>query len=99
MEEKKNSLILVIIKIILLVLGFAAMVGFIAHFVMGIRDSLFADDIITAQDRIAGAYQFIRMLLCGLIALAFFIPTIFLKVDIIPEKLKNFFKKKEFKEE
>ena len=92
MEENKNSLVLKIIKGVLLLLGVVAMIGFIAHFIMGIRDSLFNDDVITAQDRIKGAYQFLRMVLAGLVALCFFVPTIFIKVNLLPEHL---FKKKE----
>ena len=95
MEEKNKSLVLKIVKGVLLFLGLVAMVGFISHFIMGIRDSLFNNDIITAQDRIKGAYQFIRMVLCGLIALVFFVPTTFIKVDLIPEKFLCIFKKKE----
>ena len=94
-ENKTKSLVLKIIKGVLLALGLIAMIGFISHFIMGIRDSLFHDDIITAQDRINGAYQFIRMLCSGLVALAFFIPTIFIKENVIPDKLLSIFKKKD----
>ena len=92
MEKENNkvtTIILRVLKIALFVLGFAALVGLVTHFICGIRDSLFAEDEITAQDRVASSYQFIRMALCGLIALAFFIPTIFIKVPLLPEKATN----------
>ena len=99
MDNKVKVIILRVVKILLVVLGLAAMVGFVTHFICGIRDSLYNDDIITAQDRVNGAYQFIRMALCGLITLAFIIPTIFIKIPLLPEKansfIKGLFKKKE----
>ena len=92
MDSKVKTIILRVVKWLLLVLGVVAMAGFITHFICGIRDSLFNDDIITAQDRVNGAYQFIRMAICGLIALAFIIPTGFIKVRLLPEKAELFIK-------
>lgn len=101
-ESKAKVIILRIVKIVLLLLGLAAFVGFVTHFAMGIRDSVHANDDITAQDRVVGAYQFIRMALCGLITLAFILPTIAIKVPLLPEKatesIKGLFKKKEKEE-
>ena len=94
MEKENNkvtSIILRVVKIILFILGLAALVGLVTHFILGIRDSLFANDEITAQDRINSSYQFIRMALCGIIALAFFIQTIFIKFPLFPEVVMNFF--------
>lgn len=100
MEKEKSkvvTIILRVVKIVLLVLGLAAFVGLMTHFALGIRDSVHGDDIITAQDRVAGAHQFMRMILCGLITLAFVLPTIAIKVPILPEKVSEFLKNKVFK--
>ena len=100
------KLFLRILKAVLFLLAIAAFVGFIFHFIKGIDGSLHGNDDITAQDRIGGAYQFLRMVQAGLVTLAFLIPTLFIKVPLLPEtwteKIKGFFSKlfhKENKEE
>ena len=94
-QSNVKEILLRVLKIFLLVIGLVSFVGFITHFILGIRDSVTGDDIITAQDRVNGAYQFIRMAGCGLITLAAVLPTVAIKVNIIPEKIKNLFHKKE----
>ena len=75
-----------VLKIVLFVLALAAFVGFIYHFIRGIYCSANGNDEITAQDRIAGAYQFLRMVLAGLVVSACIFPTLAIKVPLLPEK-------------
>ena len=100
------KLFLRILKLVLFLLAAAAFVGFIFHFVKGIDGSLHGNDEITAQDRIGGAYQFLRMVQAGLVTLVFILPTCFIKVSLLPEswseKIKEIWNKifhKENKEE
>ena len=100
------KLFLRILKIVLYVLAAIAFVGFIYHFVRGIYCACNANDLITAQDRIAGAYQFLRMVLAGLVVCACIFPTLAIKVPALPESfnekingLLNKIFKKEAKEE
>ena len=88
-----------ILKYALYVLGAAAVVGFLVFFVSGIYNSLFADDIITAQNRILGAYSFLWMIVCGLVAVATLFPTLAIKEEVyfdnLIANLKKLFEKKE----
>lgn len=88
-----------VLKIVLFVLALAAFVGFIYHFIRGIYCATNGNDEITAQDRIAGSYQFLRMVLAGLVTCACVFPTLAIKVPLLPEslseKIKGLFKKKE----
>lgn len=97
------KLFLRILKITLFLLAIAAFVGFIYHFVRGIYFACNGNDEITAQDRIAGSYEFLRMVFAGLVVSAFIFPTLAIKVNILPdsvnEKIKGLFKKKEKPEE
>ena len=97
------KLFLRILKAVLFLLAIAAFVGFIFHFIKGIDGSLHGNDDITAQDRIGGAYQFLRMVLAGLVTVALVFPTLLIKVPLLPEswneKIKGLFKKKEKPEE
>ena len=86
-----------VLKIVLFVLGAVALVGFFYHFARGIYCSCNGNDEITAQDRLPGAYQFLRMVLSGLVILACILPTIAIKVTLLPEswneKIKAFCKR------
>ena len=62
-----KQILLKILKGIIYVIILAAAVGFIYHFIRGIYCSLFADDVITAQNRVASAYQFLYMAGAGII--------------------------------
>ena len=87
-----------VLKIVLFLLAAVAFVGFIYHFIRGIYCSMNGNDEITAQDRIAGAYQFLRMVLAGLVVCACVFPTLAIKVTLLPEKwnekIKGIFHKK-----
>ena len=84
-----------VLKIVLYVLGVIAFVGFMYHFIRGIYCSCNGNDLITAQDRIAGSYQFLRMVFAGVITCVFIFPTLAIKVPLIPdsanEKVKKVF--------
>ncbi|MGM9859060.1 MAG: hypothetical protein ACI311_07455 [Bacilli bacterium] len=91
------KLFLKILKYTLYVLGVLAIFGFLYFFVSGIINSLFADDIITAQNRIDSAYSFLWMILCGLIAIGTLFPTMAIKEEIFFDdfikKIVGLFKK------
>ena len=74
-----------VLKIVLFTLALATFVGFIYHFARGIYCSTHGNDEITAQDRIAGSYQFLRMVFAGLVTCAFVFPTLAIKVPLLPE--------------
>lgn len=91
------KIVLRVLKAVLFLLAIAAFVGFIYHFIKGIDGSIHGNDEITAQDRIGGAYQFLRMVLAGLVTVALVFPTLLIKVPLLPEswneKIKGFFGK------
>lgn len=90
-----NVLTKKIIKWLLCVIGLVGAVGFLTHFVLGIYNSCVADDIITAQDRVKSAYQFWYMIFAGLVMLVGIIGQTFIKINILPEKIRKIFFKKE----
>jgi len=83
------KLFLKILKYTLYVLGILAIIGFLFFFVSGIYNSLFADDIITAQNRIGGAYSFLWMIVCGLVAIATLFSTMAIKEEIYFDNFIN----------
>lgn len=93
----KNN-ILKALKVFIYVVAVGGAVGFIYHFIGGILGSLFADDVITQQNRIEGAYQFIYMACSGVIMVVALYLTRLVKVDVLPEaaqaKIKAIFTKK-----
>lgn len=86
------------LKVLIYVVILGAAVGFIYHFIRGIQCSLFADDEITAQNRVASAYQFIYMAAAGIVLVGALYSTRLVKVYVLPEtwrnKIKGLFKKK-----
>ena len=86
------------LKVFIYVVAVGGAVGFIYHFIGGILGSLFADDVITAQNRIGGAYQFIYMAGSGIIMVGALYLTRLVKVNVLPEatmaKIKGIFCKK-----
>lgn len=92
----KNN-ILKALKIVIYLIVIGAAVGFVYHFIKGIHCSLFADDVITAQNRIESAYQFLYMVGNGVILVIALYSTLLVKVRVVPvvveEKVKNFFSK------
>lgn len=93
-----KQILLKILKGIIYVIILAAAVGFIYHFIRGIYCSLFADDVITAQNRVASAYQFLYMAGAGIILVLALYSTRLVKVYVLPEtwrnKIKSLFTKK-----
>lgn len=77
----KKELVLKIVKDVLYVIFFAFVVGFIYHWARGIYCSLIEDDVITAQNRINSAYQFIAMAGSGLIALVAMFSSLAIKAE------------------
>ena len=84
---KTNFLKVLKALIYIIILGTA--VGFLYHFVRGIYCSLFANDEITNQDRIASAYQFIYMAGAGILLVGALYSTKLVKVYVLPEILRN----------
>lgn len=100
----KNKL-LKALKIFIYLIVVLAAFGFIYHFIGGILGSLFADDVITAQNRIGGAYEFLYMVVYGMVLIIALYATKLIKVHIlseenekklreIPLKIKSKFSKK-----
>lgn len=100
----KDKLLKVLKIFIYMIVVFCAF-GFIYHFFGGILGSLFADDVITAQNRINGAYEFIYMVGYGIILVIALYCTRLIKIHIfseenerklreIPSKIKSKFSKK-----
>lgn len=84
----KNNL-LKALKVFIYIIVIGAAIGFILHFICGIRDSLFADDEITNQDRILSAYQFIYMAASGVIMVAALYSTKLIKIHLFSEEVEN----------
>jgi hypothetical protein len=93
-----KQVLLKILKGFIYVIILAATVGFIYHFIRGIYCSLFADDVITAQNRIDSAYQFLYMAGAGTVLVLALYSTRLVKVYVLPEtwrnKIKSLFTKK-----
>ena len=84
----KNNLLKVLKSIIyLIVVGTA--VGFIFHFMRGIYCSLFADDVITAQNRVESAYQFLYMIGNGVVLVIALYSTSWIKVQVLPVAVRK----------
>ena len=65
--------------------------GLLLYFyIRGISKSLFEDDTKTAQNRIASAYYFLKMLIPGLVLLILLIFIYKIKVRVLPLKMANF---------
>ena len=88
---KKNEIILKRILRWIFVLMFAVgAIGFVTHFVLAIYRSCVNDDIITAQDRIKSAYQFMYMVFSGLFMVVGAFLQSCIKVSLLDEKTKQF---------
>ena len=92
----KNN-ILKTVKAVIYVIVVGAAVGFIYHFIRGIYCSLYADDVITAQNRVDSAYQFLYMVGNGLILVGALYSTLLIKVRVLPatveEKIRGIYAK------
>lgn len=76
------KMFLKILKYVLYVIGFISIGLFVYFFIMGIYNACVADDIITAQNRIGGAYSFLWMVGFGLLSIAALFPTLAIKEEI-----------------
>lgn len=80
-----------IIKIIVICLTVLAFVGIVYHLVRGISLSLHDDDIKTAQNRINSAYQFLMMILSGIVTIGGLVGVFSIKVNVLPKCIDKFF--------
>ena len=87
------KMFLKILKGMLYVLGFAAIVCFVVYFGKGIYASCVADDIITQQNRVESSYFFLNMVCFGLISIACLFPTMAIKEKVLPDDFFDRIKK------
>lgn len=78
-----------VLKGVLYALGLTLIVFFIIYFIKGIYTSCVADDIITAQNRIESAYNFLYMVCFGLGAVVCFFSTLPIKEKVITKEEIN----------
>lgn len=86
----KKELVFKIIKIALMVMAVALFVGVMYHLIRGIFQSLFENDVKTAQNRINSAYQFLRMILAGALLVLSMFGIYSIKVPVLPKNIAAF---------
>ncbi len=86
-----NKKQLKILKIVIISLTALAFIGLIYHFIRGIALSLHDNDVKTAQNRVNSAYQFLMMILAGLVTIGGLTGTFAIKVNVLPKCIDKFF--------
>lgn len=86
-----NKKYLKIIKIVVICLTALAFIGIVYHFIRGISLSLHDNDVKTAQNRINSAYQFLMMILAGIVTIGGLVGTFMIKVNVLPKFIDKFF--------
>ena len=83
------KLFLKILKGVMYLVAACLFVFFVINLIGGIYNSLFNDDIITAQDRIKASYSFMRMLIFLASSVIVLFLTLLIKEKIFPLKTQE----------
>ena len=81
--------ILKVVKVLVYIVVVLSAFGFIYHFIGGVYNSLFADDVITAQNRVASAYEFLYMIIYGIVLVISLYSSRLIKVHIFSEETEK----------